>query len=664
MVEPRRPAGRIKDVASSRPTATFPTPRDETGEGLRRAVAPWVDPRGNADAPGDEKPADTELVMVLERRGEGWSEEIFPHVVMKRVARDRSAAAVPKTKPPDSAQTFLIEQIGFSPDEAASIVAAAAAWRVTRGGRALVDRKLMRAVQENARTAVTFLVQAGAKRDDVPDLLRSTPQILAIVPNSDWNRQLLSYIVRTKAPGGGRFGPVRIRYARSKSPDPLKPWVEDVRIKRQLGELSQEQLYMIDVAGFDADVKPKKTESGRTWEVWFDELVDYSVTSGTCEFPEERKHVGLARWLDRQKQKHADGKLPKKARERLINLGVKFDKTETEKAEEEKLAKKKAAKGTRAKGKKAKDTASTSTPGLNYDETGGGGGESWDGNETSPAGGWESALDSYTIMMLSSFQAYVKEEGEYAEPPFGSQLAVWLAKTRARAESGAMPEDEREALVKAGVELQNFSLSWLMELEQFAALRKHKVTLHTPAGLTKFIRDQRARAALGQLTDAELKRLRAAGMSGLAGALMLDESILEEVDGLVFEIKKTKPAEEPEPDMFETMVRENTAAKDAAAAMRREAKRAAREGKKPSKPATIPARARVRMIGPLKSPLTSAVKERPPAKERPKPRRIPGRGPAVSASQDEETATETADEETVTETADEEAGIVPVEARK
>ena len=77
-------------------------------------------------------------------------------------------------------------------------------------------------------------------------------------------------------------------------------------------------------------------------------------TSGTCEFPEERKHVGLARWLDRQKQKHADGKLPKKARERLINLGVKFDKTETEKAEEEKLAKKKAAKGTRAKGKKAK----------------------------------------------------------------------------------------------------------------------------------------------------------------------------------------------------------------------------------------------------------------------------------------------------------------------
>ena len=81
-------------------------------------------------------------------------------------------------------------------------------------------------------------------------------------------------------------------------------------------------------------------------------------------------------------------------------------------------------------------------------------------------------------------------------------------------------------------------------------------------------------------------------------------------------------------------------------------------------PATIPARARARMIGPLKSPLTSAVKERPPAKERPKPRRIPGRGPAVSASQDEETATETADEETVTETADEEAGIVPVEARK
>jgi hypothetical protein len=104
--------------------------------------------------------------------------------------------------------------------------------------------------------------------------------------------------------------------------------VEDVRYKRTYGKLSQEQLYMIDVAGFDADKKETimgregcvqlgmtpigqtctcepmtwlyfvlvqsvfvfvgqtrtvVRESRRTWEMWFDELVEYQCATGTCE---------------------------------------------------------------------------------------------------------------------------------------------------------------------------------------------------------------------------------------------------------------------------------------------------------------------------------------------------------------------------------------------
>ena len=95
----------------------------------------------------------------------------------------------------------------MSRDEAASIVSAAAAWRVTRGGRALVDRKIMRAVQANAAAAVEALRELGASVEDVPDLLRRMPQILAVVPTDEWNRNLLEYVVRARAcPGAGGSG--------------------------------------------------------------------------------------------------------------------------------------------------------------------------------------------------------------------------------------------------------------------------------------------------------------------------------------------------------------------------------------------------------------------------------------------------------------------------
>ena len=108
--------------------------------------------------------------------------------------------------------------------------------------------------------------------------------------------------------------------------DPLREWVEDVRDKRQCGRLSQERLYLLDVAGFDANVMESKAgESKRTWEMWFDELVEYQVATGTCDIPEERRDAGLGRWLERQRGKNAKGTLPRKAYARLRALGVSFE---------------------------------------------------------------------------------------------------------------------------------------------------------------------------------------------------------------------------------------------------------------------------------------------------------------------------------------------------
>ena len=589
------------DIATTKArTATSVKASSGRSSGQTRTPVKRRGPRIDINGDGvvldsDRAGTDTELVMVLERRGEGWSEEVFPHVAMRRQPISPSLANVRMLKDlaPDSAQSFLTDAVGFSRDEAATVVSAAAAWRVTRGGRALVDRRLMRAVQENARAAVAALLQLGASTADVPGLLRSTPQILAVVPDSEWNRHLLEYIVRTKAPGGGRFGPLKLKHIHRAGPsktelaaierrkkkgdgrtirtgsDPMKPWVEAVRMKRLSGELSQEQLYLIDVAGFDADVRPKKgDESPRTWEMWFDELVEYQCTTGMKEVPMERDGAGLGLWLSRQKVKHRDGVLPEKACRRLLAMGVSFEGFEASGRHPEAAATdsgevdietgeirsgitgkdKDLPRANSSSGPKSKaivaddDNASVMTPAARWvtssivseaTSVGGGGGGEWVG------------LDHGTVEMLQALQAFAALEGACAEPPLGSQLAVWLVVVRSRAAGrwgsdgdgrdgdAAMSRAERAALVAAGVELENFSTAWLGELQQYASLRRHRGTLHAPAALATWVRRQRAAAAMGQLSRAQLLRLRAAGMSGLAGALMLDEFVMQAAETLV-----------------------------------------------------------------------------------------------------------------------------------
>ena len=97
---------------------------------------------------------DTELVMVLERRGEGWAEEVFP---------TSSSSAVPWRPRPRrrgerSARTRRVRTSSRDSDsprgQCGDHRERRGAWRVTRGGRALVDRKIMRMVQNNAAAAV------------------------------------------------------------------------------------------------------------------------------------------------------------------------------------------------------------------------------------------------------------------------------------------------------------------------------------------------------------------------------------------------------------------------------------------------------------------------------------------------------------------------------
>lgn len=639
----------------------------------------------NDDTKDDTKD-DTELVMVLERRGEGWAEEVFPHVAMRRrpVARSTAAAAARGPYAPDSAQAYLEKTLRMSRDEAASIVSAAAAWRVTRGGRALVDRKMMRAVQANAAAAVEALRELGASVEDVPDLLRRMPQILAVVPTDEWNRNLLEYVVRARVPGGGRFGPLKLKArlpaqksmnqaeasierraaaearktrriarnehilemnARDRSrdgpyasvtsrraragADPLKPWVEDVRDKRQCGRLTQEQLYLLDIAGFDATVKEAAGgESNRTWEMWFDELVEYKSVVGSCEVPENRVDAGLGLWVQRQRVKHAEGTLPAKALARLLALGVSFEGYEPKAAPREVIGEsrpkstRKSAKEVETHDYKPSSSAVTKPSSTTVPSS----------SPRSARSARESALDRETLSMVASLKAFQKERGEFAEPPLGSELAVWLANVRNRAatvgasdaerdQKQSMSPAERDALLALGVELENFSPVWLGELERFASLRAHRVTLHDPKAHAAFVRRERAAANAGLCSRARLMRLRHVGMSGLSGALLLDDCELRGVDECLSAeaLARSGPYDGSDGGSLAAKtvaalpLRENALARETARAAREEAQRGEDTGERKPLASKPSARARARPT-PVDAPI--AMKQREAARTR------------------------------------------------
>ena len=639
----RRGSARTKTHDDTPTRASKPRPGGAVGGLPSAASERRAGARGETETvDGDAAPTDTELVMVLERRGEGWGEEVFPHVAMRRrPVAAAAAAAASRRSAPDSAQAYLEKTLRMSRDEAAAVVSAAAAWRVTRGGRALVDRKIMRAVQANARAAVEALCELGASIDDVPDLLRRMPQILAVAPNDEWNRNLLEYAVRTRVPGGGRFGPLKLkarlpaqksmnqaelsierraaaearktrrilknehilrpagsresgarasasvavassRRARAGA-DPLKPWVEDVRDKRQCGRLTQEQLYLLDIAGFDATVKEAAGgESNRTWEMWFDELVEYKSVVGSCEVPENRVDAGLGLWVQRQRVKRAEGTLSAKALARLLALGVSFEGYECSADGESPNDRSANTKSTRKSAKEvvthdsARSNAVTKKP------------SSTTMPSSSPSrSARESALDRETLSMVASLKAFQKERGEFAEPPLGSELAVWLANVRNRAatvgasdaerdQKQSMSPAERDALLALGVELENFSPVWLGELERFASLRAHRVTLHDPKAHAAFVRRERAAANAGLCSRARLMRLRHVGMSGIAGALLLDDCELASVDECLADASPRDGSDGGGPAAKTTAalpLRENALAREAARAAREEAER-------------------------------------------------------------------------------------------
>lgn len=431
----------------------------------------------------------TELVWELERKGEGWGEEIFPSLKQKRRVIEPLASRKRPSNMQAYVEDYLVEVVGFTEDEAVATFSAAAAWRITARGRALVDRKRMKLIAENAQNAIEVFRRCGLSQEEVRQVIRAAPQVLAVSPTqSRWNFSLLEYAARQLSESGGTLGRVRMRertgrpplrdesgqvketyYARTKglvkrAPETLREWVLETRLNRTSGSLAQEQLYLLDIVGFDAlEPETKVLQANTVWESWFDELVEYQCITGNCDPSySEREKGGLGRWVAKQRSSFKNGKLSKKREFRLRTLGLKLDEDEAE--------------------------STVSVVNINFQ------------------GGLTAFDESASDMAM-----FLAERGQYAEPPLGSPLAVWLMKTREMAEKGELTERQLDKLAIIGVDLTAISAAWLKNLSEMSdyVSRKRVVNLQKANSIKAWIEDQKEAYRKGKLTEAQIKRLEA-----------------------------------------------------------------------------------------------------------------------------------------------------------
>ena len=87
-------------------------------------------------------------------------------------------------------------------------------------------------VLNNAAAAVEAMIKLGARPAQTKALVLETPQVLGVDPADAWNRCLLEYVVRTKVPGGGKFGKLKLK-TRKPAPKSMNQAEQDIERREE-----------------------------------------------------------------------------------------------------------------------------------------------------------------------------------------------------------------------------------------------------------------------------------------------------------------------------------------------------------------------------------------------------------------------------------------------
>ena len=280
----------------------------------------------------EENDGPTELIFKLSRRGYGWGEEIIPHLtVEKRPLKSAPSSRRKKTVDMtvgtddvrDSPETVLnayLVDIGVPEDEVERLVNAAVAWRMTPGGRPLIDRRRQSRLTRNVKIVAKYLVEkcdVPLGKDGVAAVFMRTPELMLCKPsnNDRWDRRAVELAAFLLKNGHCNVPEV---YPENQE---LGMWVKRQRVTRAAGQLSAERLTILERMGFEFGDLAQVTEE---WETRFDMLVDWVLWHGESgeTFSWDLIHWGkkggitareLALWISLQREFYKRQLLPAEA---------------------------------------------------------------------------------------------------------------------------------------------------------------------------------------------------------------------------------------------------------------------------------------------------------------------------------------------------------------
>mmetsp|Transcript_4466 Transcript_4466/g.13205 ORF Transcript_4466/g.13205 Transcript_4466/m.13205 type:complete len:502 (-) Transcript_4466:1469-2974(-) len=199
-------------------------------------------------------------------------------------------------------------------EEVNDVISVAVAWRVTEGGHILVDRRRRSKALKNVRTLVPFLENLGIPkgRAGIGSLVAKVPLlILCNVEGADsWDKRAVQLAAHWFKHGDFRPS--------SESSGDLKRWTHRVRRHKAEGKLSQDQVKLLELIGFDFGLGITSE-----WEGMFDKLLDHILETGHSH-PRPvngcKREVSLHEWTELQRIAYAAGRLAPCHVERLESI--------------------------------------------------------------------------------------------------------------------------------------------------------------------------------------------------------------------------------------------------------------------------------------------------------------------------------------------------------
>lgn len=218
------------------------------------------------------------------------------------------------------------------PSEIERLVSTAIAWRVTPGGRPLIDRRRESRLARNVRIVAEYLeVECGVSfgPKGVGAVFTQVPELMLCKPTSNdrWDRRAVD------------LAAFRLQNGHCNVPETWEPnvelgiWVKRQRVARAAGQLSSERLKILERMGFEFGDLAQITEE---WEQRFDQLIDWMLWHG--EHRQTFSWVGidwgerggitareLALWMALQREFRRRQLLPGEAIQRFEALQVEWD---------------------------------------------------------------------------------------------------------------------------------------------------------------------------------------------------------------------------------------------------------------------------------------------------------------------------------------------------